>query len=363
MSDIQPNSSTGAEGSGAVAATILTTPVDEASVWDGESLEADPGWRYRMTAAEITELASATASVKALGLEVGQFDRDEFPLPLLGPRIESMVDQVENGRGVAMLHGLPIDDYDEASLRLMYWGFGVHAGQPVSQNSKGQLLAEVSDRGNEYGNRNTRGFSTNAELLPHVDTSDMTALLCVRDAREGGESRVVSSTAVYNAILSEHPEYLDVLYRGFYNDLRGEGPTGEIDELTRVPIPVYSYHAGRVSCSLNTRMIENAATKRGVPLTTEEKDALAFVRELTLRDELSHWFRLQPGDIQMVSNHSVFHSRKSFVDHDDPSMRRCLYRLWMNVRDGRPLAANFADRYNTGPRGGVAVGDGAQYAF
>ena len=363
MSDLQSGLNTGEEGSAAAAEAIRSAPVDELSVWNGESLEADQGWRYRMTAAEIDELAAATASAKARGLEVGQFDRDEFPLPLLGPRIDAMVEQVENGRGVAMLHGLPVNDYDEASLRLMYWGFGVHAGYLISQNSKGQQLAEVTDRGNEYGNRNTRGFSTNAELLPHVDTSDMTALLCVRDALEGGESRVVSSTAVYNAILAEHPEHLDVLYRGFYNDLRGEGPTGKIDELTHAPIPVYSYHAGRVSCSLNTRMIENAATKRGIPLTTEEKTALGFIREVTLRDELSHWFRLQPGDIQMVSNHSVFHSRSSFVDHDDSSMRRCLYRLWLNLRAGRPLAANLADRYNTGPRGGVAVGDGARYAF
>ncbi len=219
---------------------------------------------------------------------------------------------------------MPVDQYDDDALKVLYWGLGAYTGEVISQNSKGQLLAEVSDRGNAYGDRNTRGFSTNAELYPHVDTSDMTVLLCVRTARRGGDSRVVSSTAAYNVIRAEHPEYLPVLFRGFRNDLRGEGPTGEIDELTHVRIPVFSAFAGRTSCSFNYRMIENAAVKSGVPLTDHERAALDFLREVTLRDDMGVRFSMREGDIQMVSNHSVFHSRTSFEDHDDPALRRCL---------------------------------------
>lgn len=338
-------------------------PTDEPSVWHGEELAGDPHWRHRLTGEETAELLHATREAAARGLAVGDFQREDFPLPTLGPRIEALADGVENGRGVALLHGFPVDQLDDASLRIAYWGFGVHAATIISQNSKGQLLAEVSDRGNAYDNPNTRGFSTNAELLPHVDTSDMTSLLCVRDALNGGDSRVVSSTATFNVILAEHPEYLPPLMRGFYNDLRGEGPTGEIDELTHVQIPVFSHCAGRVSCSFNYRMIENAARKRGVPLTTLERAALDFLREVTLRPAMGHVFRMAPGDIQMVSNHSVFHSRTNFVDRENPAERRCLFRFWMNMRKGRELAPDFADRYNTGPRGGVAIGTGAQYDF
>ena len=65
----------------------------------------------------------------------------------------------------------------------------------------------------------------------------------------------------------------------------------------------------------------------------------------------------------MVSNHSVFHSRSTFIDHVDPAQKRALLRFWINMRNGRALEANFAARYNTGPRGGVAVGEGARYSF
>jgi hypothetical protein len=301
--------------------------------------------------------------VQARGLSACEFEREDFPLPTLGSRFEALADQVENGRGVALLQGVPVEDYDLDGIRILYWGFGVHAAIPISQNSKGQLLAEVTDKGNNYSDINTRGFATNAELRPHVDTSDMTTLLCLRAAKSGGESRVISSTSVYNAILAEHPEHLDVLYRGFYNDLRGEGPTGDINELTTNLVPVYSYYEGRVSCSFNYRMIEGASAKNGVPLTDAERAALDFLRDVADRDELNHRYFMQPGDIQMISNHSVFHSRTDFVDHEEPEKRRCLLRFWMNMRDGRPLARDFAERYNTGPRGGVAVGEGARYVF
>ncbi|MGB0752366.1 MAG: TauD/TfdA family dioxygenase, partial [Gammaproteobacteria bacterium] len=199
-------------------------PVDERSVWLGDELRRDDKWSHQITDTELRELLAATETVHSAGLKVGDFGQEDFPLPTLGPQIKKLVDEVENGRGVALLKGFPVGELSEDMLRLAYWGFGVYAGNIISQNSKGQLLAEVSDRGNAYGDRNTRGFSTNAELLPHVDTSDMTTLLCLRPARTGGESRVLSSTAVYNAILREAPEHLGVLYRGFQNDLRGEGP-------------------------------------------------------------------------------------------------------------------------------------------
>lgn len=340
-----------------------TQPVTERSAWLAAELGNDPAWCHTLSTEELGELRSATDRICSDGLGAGGFGRDEFELPTLGPRIAALADEVENGRGIGLLRGVPVSEFDEHSIRVLYWGFGVHAGVPISQNSKGQLLAEVSDRGNDYSDVNARGFATNAELLPHVDTSDMTTLLCLRAARSGGESRVISSTAVYNTIVAEHPEYLKILYRGFRNDLRGEGPTGDVNELTHNRVPVFSDFAGRVSSSFNYRMINGAVEKSGVPLTEIERAALDFVREVSLRDEHMYRFSLTPGDIQMVSNHSVFHSRSTFVDHDDPAQRRCLLRFWINMRNGRPLEENFAARYNTGPRGGVAVGEGARYTF
>jgi len=342
---------------------VRLQPIAERSVWMPQDLANDQHWTHQLTDSEKQELHDTTLRACKRKLTPGEFEKTDFPLPMLNPRLAALVDEVENGRGVALLKGMPVADYDEEQLRILFWGFGLHTGDVISQNSRGQRLAEVTDRGNSYQDPNARGFATNAELLPHVDTSDMTVLLCVKAAKSGGRSRVVSSTTVYNTVLKEHPEHLKVLYRGFYNDLRGEGPTGNIDELTHNRIPVYSNHAGRVSCSFNSRMIKGALAKRGETLEPEQQDAFDHMCEVTRREELAYWFTLQPGDIQMLSNHSVFHSRTQYQDHIDPKEKRRLFRLWVNIPNGRALADNFSDRYNTGPRGGVATGDGARYTF
>ena len=48
------------------------------------------------------------------------------------------------------------------------------------------------------------------------------SLLCLRAAREGGASRFVSFYSVHNALLAEHPERLERLYRPFYQDRQGD---------------------------------------------------------------------------------------------------------------------------------------------
>jgi len=268
--------------------------VSDNATWHN-GLERDH-WEHVLTESELAELHAATHRATQRRLSPTSFTRNEFELPTLGPRLTRIVDSVENGVGFALVKGIPVHQYDEQTLKVLYWGLGCYLGDPISQNSRGERLAQVSDRGNSYEDRNTRGFASNAELMPHMDTSDMTALLCVRTAKQGGDSRVVSAPTVYNTILSEQPDYLDALFGGFYNDLRGEGPTADINELTTHRIPVFSYYAGRLSCSFNLRMIDNGFTKSGVEATPTARAALDLLREVTLREETGIRFTMQPGD-------------------------------------------------------------------
>ena len=341
----------------------LHTPVDERGVWTAAELEADPQWRYEMTAAETAEVLAATEEVASQGIDVRQLDRDRFRLPLLGPSLSRLAAELETGRGVIVVRGMPIDDLDDGTARIAYWGIVSHFGKPISQNSKGQLIAEVSDRGNDLSKTNTRGYSTNSRLGPHSDMCEMTSLLCVHTAAEGGESQVASALSVFNEILNTQPEHLEVLFRGFYHDLRGEGPTADINEVTHHRVPVFSYHEGRLSCCFNPKISKSGALKRGDDFSAAEDAALESISDLAARSDLSHAMWLARGDIQIVNNHTILHSRNEYRDGDDPRKRRKLYRIWMQPHLARPLMADFANRYNTGPRGGVAVGDGARYEF
>ena len=99
------------------------------------------------------------------------------------------------------------------------------------------------------------------------------------------------------------------------------------------------------------------------PLGVLEEEALERMLAIAQRPDFQFGMHLQKGVIQLVNNFTILHSRAGYTDYDDPAKKRRLMRFWVNSREGRVLEPNFANKYNTGPRGGVAVGDGAHYVF
>jgi hypothetical protein len=51
-------------------------------------------------------------------------------------------------------------------------------------------------------------------------------------------------------------------------------------------------------------------------LSAKQKEALRMFNALALSDKLRLDFLLQPGDIQMLSNHTQLHTRSAFEDHE-----------------------------------------------
>jgi len=336
---------------------ILRTPVTGPSAWKAADFLTDRSWMFELMPAHLREIGDAARALRARGIGPLEFTREDFPLPTLGPLLPGLLHDIEYGRGFVLIRGLNVADYDMDTLRVLYWGLGTHLGQIISQNSQGDLLGVVTDmEGGRYAKggyyeEGVRGHRTNAELEPHSDSSDVVGLMCVRPARIGGYSQICSSMSIYNDILANHPEYIAPLTEGFHIDLIGKGKTAS--ELSHSRIPVFSYFEGILSCRFNKRQIELGAEKNGTPLTRLQQDALDYVRDLSVREDFLLNMDFRPGDIQLLNNHCTLHSRSGYEDHADPDKRRLLLRLWLNIPNGRPLAPAFADRLNSGSRGGV----------
>lgn len=330
-------------------------PVEDPSCWLAEDLARDDGWIHHLTAGEIAELDRAVEAVLSRGLTAQRFSRDGFPLTSLADTIAGWAHDIDNGRGVVLVRGLDAKRYDEDALLALYWGLGVHLGVPVAQNAKGDLLGHVRDQGRDYQAKNVRGYTTAAQLKAHCDAADVVGLLCRHPAKSGGESLIASSLAIYNHIAKEHPDYLAPLMAGFHFDLRGEGATDDPNEVTFNRVPVFSWYEGRMSCRYNGKTIVDGMAKAGQPLTGLALEAVQAVGELAMSKPFRYDMVFQQGDIQLLSNHTILHARSAFEDWPEEERKRDLWRLWLNLRDGRPLAPEFADRMNTGPRGGVRV--------
>ncbi len=320
---------------------ILRAIVTDATAWKGPQLAADTSWIHHLTENEAQEIDRAFQEVKRRGLSCGAFGKDMFPLPLLARKLARIDEQVRNGCGFALLKGLPVARYTLEELKTLYWGLGVHMGQVISHNVAGDFVAAVTDLGLKSSDPNRRNNTTNQVLDPHTDLADVVALLCVEQAKEGGMSSLVSSVAIHNEIVRHHPEYLEVLYEGFYHDYRGYGPAADPNEVTPTPIPVFEYNNGRVNCAFAKKIIEIGARKRGVPLTPLQQAAIDYVHELGTRADMRLEMMLEPGDIQVINNYATLHARTDYVDHDD-GRKRYLLRMWMNLPDSAQLSPDFA---------------------
>lgn len=107
---------------------------------------------------------------------------------------------------------------------LVYYALGRQIGVPVKQNAQGHLLGHVRDTGRDiFTDTNARGYQVRIALPFHTDTStDLLALMCLRTAREGGDSALAPLQTVYNEVLANRPDLIDTYYEPFNFDCRDE---------------------------------------------------------------------------------------------------------------------------------------------
>src|SRR5204863_13973 len=171
----------------------------------------------------------------------------------------------------------PVQRYSDDDVGLIFWGFGRYMGAPLYQNPQGEILGHVYDHGRTYGNIDVRGYETKAYLPYHTDAGDMVGLLCLRRGIEGGLSSIVSSTTAHNEIAKNHPEYLGLLYNGYYY-IRREAALTERG-ISDKPIPVFGHKDGVVSCRYIRNQI-NAGTEEQVK-AYERDGCLSPVRAMS----------------------------------------------------------------------------------
>jgi len=330
---------------------ICTTPVRSPKAWRGEVLANDPAWVVTLDGADVAELDRALATARASGLPLGDIERRHFPLERLVPRLAAILDEIYDGRGFVVLRGLPVRRYSDDDVGLIFWGLGRHLGAPLAQNPQGDLLGHVHDHGRTYGNIDVRGYETNAYLPYHTDGCDLVGLLCLRRGIAGGLSSIVSSVTVHNEILAHHPEYLGLLYNGFYYIRREEALTnGGVSER---PVPIFGARDGVVSCRYIRNQINAGAVKRGIPLTAIERAALDHLDEVTHRADLRLDMDLEPGDMQLCNNYTVLHSRTGFTDGPSSDQKRHMLRLWLKFPKPWPLAEDFPEHVGYRPATGA----------
>jgi len=331
--------------------------ISGSSIWTGAEMENDGSWKIEWSQNQLAELHNAALYFLSLEKPLEEITKDDFPLPTIHTLISDILKALLEGRGFVLLRGIPVQELGIKLASVIYLGLGCHLGSLRSNNAKGHLLGHIRDQGADITDSKTRFYQTNKKLEFHTDSSDFVALLCLQKAKQGGESYLASSMSAYNEIARRRPDLLEALFMPYPTDRRGEVPAGLNPWFD---MPIFSWYQGELSCVYIRPYIESAQTNfpEAPRLTQKQIDVMNLLDEIIAEGKLILPMSFEPGDIQIIHNHQIFHSRSDFENWPEPERQRHLLRLWISPLAGRPLPDYFAARWGSvdaGDRGGIIV--------
>jgi hypothetical protein len=319
-------------------------PLDGPAVWRSADLAGDTSWIVVLSGDQRAAIVDATHAAVAAGATIETLRRDGFALPSMADVLDRWSTELDRGRGLLLLRGFPVDLLTEAEIELAYVGLGTHLGTPVGQNAAGEILTHVRDERLPAGGPKVRLYRTRERQDFHTDGADIIGLLCLHRARRGGESRIVSSGAIYNEILARRPDLLEALYQPTGWDRQGDVPAGEQPWFMLAPLTDLD---GVPRLFYLGWYIRDAQRHPEVPrLTSAQIEAMELLERLANDPSFHLEMEFAPGDVQLLNNGRVLHAREAYEDGDDPAERRHLLRLW--------LAAHRFASVEDGLRGGIS---------
>ena len=231
-------------------------------------------------------------------------------------------------------------------------------GTPLSQSTQGEKILSIKNAGLSTDDPKVRGPNTNKKLSFHSDRCDVIAFLCLQPAKTGGENQIVQSEEVEQVIRKERIDLHTILSQKF------PYKTHTIDGANPLPYceqPIFSNRDGFFACSYLRVLIDRADQDPLCPdLNDIQKEALDFLDSVCERKELQSCFTLQKGDMLFLNNWTTLHRRTAFQDHDVPSQKRHLLRIWLSMPNSRPIDESFRANFGSVEAGTLRGGINAE---
>lgn len=305
--------------------------IDTPAAWKGPEIDWRREGLHVLTAAEIEEVDAALHHLLAQGdLDFPAITPATFPLPTLGPVLAGYRDALRFGVGFKLLRGLPRERWSADDIARIYFGLGVHIGMPMTQSRQGECLGHVTDISDV--DKTVRGYQFGGGQLMHTDSCDIIGLMCLRAAKTGGASRIVSAVAVHNELLRQRPDLARLHYAGFtYRRNELDGKLGGGTVVLPVPIASYSLDSGEFSSYLGTNYAMMAAKAGDAVMTDLQREAFDELHRIAASPEFHLDMQIGEGDIQFLNNRLMLHGRTAYEDHPEQQRRRHMIRLWLQI--------------------------------
>jgi hypothetical protein len=306
--------------------------------WAAETLLENDGLTV-LNADCLAELKAVEQLLKANPLPVEALRPEFFDMPNCQAMMGQAKAALDDGMGFTIIDRLPLDELDPDCHNKLYWLLMSMVGVTVAQKWDGLMVYDVTDTGAKpTAGSGVRSSKTSEGQGYHTDNAfnlapDYVALFCIRPAKEGGESGLISFETVHNRIREQYPEVLPRLYELFWFDRQHEHAPGDA---AASQMPAFEYDGETLKVNHATWIIRNGYKVKGIEMDPETKAALDALDAVMEAPGLGKRFMFERGQIQIVNNRRLGHRRTAFTDWPDPDQRRRLVRIWVR-NSGRPF--------------------------
>ena len=312
--------------------SVLDQPITGRQAWTRANVR-ERDYRVVLPDTARRELLDAAATLRRQPVPLLALRADSLDLPACRAAMEDVRAILTDGVRFALLDRLPIEQLSLDEAKALYWILSSMLARPVAQKLDGTIVYDVHDTGRQaLPGSGVRPDKTNIDLQFHNDNAynatlpEFVGLLCVRPAREGGMSRVMSFATAHNTLRARHGEVLPRLYEPFWFDRQREFHPGEPETFSA---PLFVRDGERLKARLSLHQIRGGYALKGGAMDNQTTAAVEAIKRVFTDESLQFQFHLKAGEIQYVANREVGHSRTEFHDYEESDRRRLLIRLWL----------------------------------
>src|SRR5437660_10151841 len=295
--------------------TVLDRPIGGRQAWTRADVR-DGDYRVTLSHAAHRELLNAAETLRRQPVPLLALRPDSLDLPACRAAMEEVRAILTEGIRFALLDRLPMEQLSLEEAKALYWMLSSMLARPVAQTLDGTIVYDVHDTGRQaLPGSGVRPDKTNIDLQFHNDNAynclmpQFVGLLCVRPAKAGRMSRVMSFYTAHNALRERHADVLPRLYQPFWFDRQREFHPGEESTFSA---PLFIRDGERLSARLSLHQIRGGYALRGGTMDNETTAAVEAIKDVFADPALQFDFYLQAGDLQFVANREIGHSRTEF---------------------------------------------------
>ncbi len=239
----------------------------------------------------------------------------------------------DSGKGFSIIKLDPDAIKNKHQITVALWNLFTCFTVPINQFRSGFMLHRIEKSSDSPPPRCSFSMSSKSADL-HTDgtyihkvTPRYLGLICIAQAKTGGQSILVDGRKIYEQLKSGYPEELNNLSREYHfysdNQLKGE---------KTIKRNILTNHNSKIQFNYHRNNINLGYELTGETLDRDAESSINTLDKLLAQKEYQYMFRLNQGEMLVHNNHFILHGRKSFEDGAEKESKRLLIRLWGNKR-------------------------------